>query len=392
MAQLSLPAAAPQARRVSPPNPSARTAPWPGTGLWRWGPLAFALAPGRWLRLARSPRIARRAKRTWSLAEDIWAWAVGAPNGNCTLSRADYRRYVEDAQGQMRRALSEVKAGPLTLDQAGNAASLYGIGRVEYQRRHGRLNLSNFCGIMEFDAAAGVITVGCKTDFKILSRFLLPLGFTAQIVPEVDTVTVGGAISGVVMESSSFRYGFVHNGVLNMDVLLPDGSVVTCSREQQPELFKAMPHSYGTLGYVLSASLKVVPAEQEVVVTAREFSRAEDAVDHMSESMADQSVDFVEGIMFNQERTLSISASMRPSAEIEVTHTVVLPDDGRFVDILSQLHGESCFRMTTFDYLYRWDCDIFWSTRRTATLGDPAAPRQPICSEQSLDLIQHQQE
>ena len=34
------------------------------------------------------------------------------------------------------------------------------------------------------------------------------------------------------------------------DVLLANGTVVSCSRTEHPELFAALPHSYGTLGYV----------------------------------------------------------------------------------------------------------------------------------------------
>ena len=44
------------------------------------------------------------------------------------------------------------------------------------------------------------VTVGAKTDFKSLSRFLLDRRFIVPIVPEVDTVTVGGAISGVATQ------------------------------------------------------------------------------------------------------------------------------------------------------------------------------------------------
>lgn len=61
--------------------------------------------------------------------------------------------------------------------------------------------------------------VGAKTDFKLLTRFLLPQGFIPPVVPEVDSVTVGGAIAGLVMESSSFRYGFLHNAVVAMEAL-----------------------------------------------------------------------------------------------------------------------------------------------------------------------------
>ena len=203
---------------------------------------------------------------TWKLSgfEEFMARLVGAPEGPVELAEADYRRFVSDARNQM---LTLAKASkPFTLDQSGNAGSIYGIGRREYQRQHGRLNLSRLRGIMAFDSTARTVTVAAKTDFKTLSRYLLDRGFIVPVVPEVDTVTVGGAISGVVMEAASFRHGFVHNTVQGMEVLLPDGQVVFCSREERPELFRAIPHSYGTLGYVLSAQLLVVPAEMEVML------------------------------------------------------------------------------------------------------------------------------
>jgi len=67
--------------------------------------------------------------------------------------------------------------------------------------------------------------VGAKTDFKLLTRFLLPEGFIPPVVPEVDSVTVGGAIAGLVMESSSFRYGFLHNAVVAMEAMRGSGAI-----------------------------------------------------------------------------------------------------------------------------------------------------------------------
>lgn len=44
----------------------------------------------------------------------------------------------------------------------------------------------------------------------------------------------------------------------HLEVLLANGTVVTCSRELHPELFLAIPHSYGTLGYVRASGWKDV--------------------------------------------------------------------------------------------------------------------------------------
>ena len=196
--------------------------------------------------------------------EEFMAQLVGAPEGPVHLDEADYRAHVLDAQEQMKTLATSSE--PFTLDQSGNAGSIYGIGRREYQKQHGRLNLSRLRGIISFDSAARTVTTGAKTDFKTLTRFLLDRGFIVPVVPEVDTVTVGGAISGIVMEAASFRHGFVHNTVQSMEVLLPDGSVVLCSRQDNAELFNAIPHSYGTFGYVLSATMLVVPAQTEVML------------------------------------------------------------------------------------------------------------------------------
>lgn len=77
------------------------------------------------------------------------------------------------------------------------------------------MDIRKLCGVISFDedmsSGTALVNVGAKTDFKSLTRFLLKRGFIPPVVPEVDTVTVGGAISGLVMESSSFRYGFLHN-------------------------------------------------------------------------------------------------------------------------------------------------------------------------------------
>ena len=58
------------------------------------------------------------------------------------------------------RSVSEIQAqlarfsGPITLEQKGNAASLYGLGRMDYQRRHGRLDISQLHGVIDFKAGA----------------------------------------------------------------------------------------------------------------------------------------------------------------------------------------------------------------------------------------------
>ena len=53
------------------------------------------------------------------------------------------------------------------------------------------------------------------------------------MVPQLKTITIGGAVAGVGIEASSFSYGLVHDTMLELEVLLGDGSVVVCTRRQR---------------------------------------------------------------------------------------------------------------------------------------------------------------
>ena len=53
------------------------------------------------------------------------------------------------------------------------------------------------------------------------------------VVPQLKTITLGGAVAGVGIESSSHRYGLVHDTMLELDVLLGDGRVVTCTADNE---------------------------------------------------------------------------------------------------------------------------------------------------------------
>ena len=92
-------------------------------------------------------------------------------------------------------------------------------------------------------------------------------GLMPTVVPELKSITIGGAVVGVGVESSSFRsvsiasgccrnrhcrYGFVHETILEMEVLLANGEVLICTPDNEhSDLFFAIPNSYGTFGYIL---------------------------------------------------------------------------------------------------------------------------------------------
>ena len=63
-----------------------------------------------------------------------------------------------------------------------------------------------------------------------LTNILIPRGYILLVVPEIDALSIGGLIAGAGVESSSHRFGLIHETATEYKVALANGQVVTCSR------------------------------------------------------------------------------------------------------------------------------------------------------------------
>ncbi|CAJ1970026.1 unnamed protein product [Cylindrotheca closterium] len=115
-----------------------------------------------------------------------------------------------------------------------------------------------------------------------LTHALNPKGFTLPVVPEMDDLTVGGLIMGTGIESSSHKYGLFHEIIVELELLLGDGTVVVATADNEySDLFRAVPWSYGTLGLLLSAKLKIIPCKNYVKLTYTPHHSKDGYVEHM---------------------------------------------------------------------------------------------------------------
>ena len=66
--------------------------------------------------------------------------------------------------------------------------------------------------------------------FDWLVRETLRLGLVPKVVPELRTITFGGAVSGCSLESMSFRYGGFHDSCLAYAIITAKGNATTQGR------------------------------------------------------------------------------------------------------------------------------------------------------------------
>lgn len=224
------------------------------------------------------------------------------------------------------------------------------------------LDVSGLDGVIAIDVEAATADVQGVCTYEDLVDATLAHGFIPLVVPQLRTITLGGAVTGLGIESTSFRSGLPHESVLELDVLTGSGEIVTATPDNDhADLFDAFPNSYGSLGYAtrLKIRLEKVPA----FVTLRHV-RVDDAaaavklIDEIAttgEHLGER-VDGLDGTAFSPEEIYLTLA--RFTDEVE---GATRPSDytGQDVYFRSIQHRETD-ALTMYDYLWRWDTDWFW--------------------------------
>ena len=161
-----------------------------------------------------------------------------------------------------------------------------------------RLDVRHFDRVLGIDRDCMVADVEGMTTYETLVDETLRHGLLPAVVPQLKTITVGGAVSGLGIESSSFRFGLVHETVEEMEILLSDGRLIVCSPTREPDLFYGFPNSYGTLGYALRLKIRLIPAKRYVHLAHTRFSDPGKYFEHIAAVGRLGPPDYLDGTVF----------------------------------------------------------------------------------------------
>jgi FAD/FMN-containing dehydrogenase len=224
------------------------------------------------------------------------------------------------------------------------------------------LDVAAFDGVIEIDAGARTADVSGMTTYEHLVDATLPHGLMPLVVPELKTITLGGAVTGLGIESSSWRNGMPHESMLELDVLTGAGQVVTARPDgEHADLFAGFPNSYGTLGYALRIKIELQPVRPWVHLRHLRFGHIDELVAALERICTagrhdGEEVAFVDGTVFGPD-------------ECYLTLGSWTDDPGPRSDYTGQQIYYHSIRtrtedwLTTRDYLWRWDTDWFWCSR-----------------------------
>lgn len=138
--------------------------------------------------------------------------------------------------------------------------------RASTFKKHEVVDIGTLNRILEINQQKKYIVTEPNVSMGALVKATLRHSLVPPVVPEFSAITIGGGVQGGAAESSSFKYGLMHNACLEYEMVLGNGDIITVSREKNPDLFWGTACSYGSLGIITKVKMQLIPAKKFVKV------------------------------------------------------------------------------------------------------------------------------
>ncbi|WP_434743004.1 FAD-binding oxidoreductase [Micromonospora sp. SH-82] len=269
--------------------------------------------------------------------------------------RADWSMDHDRGVDRLRRSYDSVPPGQ-TVRLAKRTSNLF---RPRATPLTPGLDVTGLGGVLAVDPVARTADVQGMCTYENLVEATLSYGLMPLVVPQLRTITLGGAVTGLGIESTSFRHGLPHESVREMDVLTGSGEIVTARPEgDHADLFAAFPNSLGSLGYATRLRIDLQPVRRFVALRNVRFTGLTELVEAIGEITGTRSwegveVDAIDGVMFSPGEAYLVLGTFTDRVRSVSDYT------GQAIYYRS-LRERTHDTLRTHDYLWRWDTDWFW--------------------------------
>ena len=192
---------------------------------------------------------------------------------------------------------------------------------AKYKERATPLDVSQLCDVIEIDTQKMLMHVEPGVAMDYMTRVAIAHGVVPEVVLEFPGITVGGAVCGGGIESSSHKFGSFVDTVEEMDVLTGDGNLHrNLTRDSEPDLFYALSTSFGTIGVITRVAIRVVRAAPFIHVRYVHTDGVQSAtslMERMSDCGADGgtgSPDFLDSVALSPSSAMIVCGDFANSA------------------------------------------------------------------------------
>jgi len=221
--------------------------------------------------------------------------------------------------------------------------------RGDLRRLDDKIDISDLTQIIDIDPVGRTCTCESGVMFQDLVEATLRYGLVPMVVPELATITVGGAVTGCSIESMSFKYGGFHDSCIAYEVITGSGDVLQCTPDNGHGLvFQMMHGSFGTLGILSKLVFRLVPAKPFVKVVYEKYETLSEFRAAIYRHYQAQDVDFMDAMVHSMDEYVLAVGYFVDAAPY--THAY---DWMRIYYKSTRARDEDYLR--TADYLFRYD-------------------------------------
>lgn len=283
-------------------------------------------------------------------------------------SLEDHRRVVLSLQQQLKELLRQAPStgysnGVALRYRSSNSCT---TRTKRYKKNAPWLDCRDLDQVLSIDPEKRVVVVEPRVTMESLLRETLAHGLVVPVLPEFRTITVGGALMGVGAESGSHRWGCLNDICGGVEVLCGDGSLLRASPFEEKELFYGLQGSYGSLGTLTLAELRLLPAKAGVTLRYYRYPSVEGAIESLKTLASSCYLpDFLEGIAFSENLVVVIEgrlASLQSLSHTRFSTHGNAPWYYQHVRESALKAKEDVWEesMTHEDYFFRHDRGAFW--------------------------------
>jgi len=242
------------------------------------------------------------------------------------------------------------------------------------KRNYSRIRVSHLTNILSLDKEKMVVRTEPMVTVGQMVDYLNPLGFTLAVTLELREATVGGLAMGTAMTTHSHKVGLFQENVLSYEVVMPSGECLRVTETEHTDLFRTLPWSHGTLGFLVALELRVVPIKPYVRVQYTPvFSQAEYCKKIRELAVKKDTPDFLEATIYSKDKAVIMEGWFDDGKDPQVPLVAI----NRFYKPWFFKHVETVLTtgarselIKLKDYVLRHNRAIFWTVQDMIPMGN----------------------
>jgi FAD/FMN-containing dehydrogenase len=175
-------------------------------------------------------------------------------------------------------------AGNSPLIARGNGRS-YGDSSLNSQMT---VDMRRMNHMLAFDEETGQLTAEAGVLLADIISAFLPRGWFPAVTPGTKFVTVGGMIAADVHGKNHHKDGAFGTFLDWVDILITEGKILRCSKDENPDLFEWTIGGMGLTGIILRAAFRLRPVEtawiRQTTVPAKNLAAAIDIFEQSADA------------------------------------------------------------------------------------------------------------